>query len=109
MADTVAVSAGDVRVVSSVLTVAASTFGSRMGQIPGFGAALEACGRMCMAAADAGMPESPISVPAQVAIAHNEMMRVYMDAEFTREEAYGVLLTYISANAQASALRSARG
>ena len=109
MPDTVTVAAEDVQVVTDVLTLAAKAFGSALQYIPHFGDALEACGRMGNATEQAQLPEDPVPGPAQIAIAHHEMLRTYMTAGFEREEAFGIVLTYISANAAASAMRIQHG
>lgn len=109
MAGTVQVAADDVRCVSVVLNIAARAFGSALGQVPGFGDALEACGRLEEAARAADLPADPISTPSQVAIVHHEMLAAYLGAGFERDEAFAIVLTYIAANASMSAMRQAHG
>lgn len=105
----VAVSADDVRVVSDVLTLASRAFGSHLGAIPGFGAALEACGRMSVAAERSELPEDPISNSKSLAIAFNEMMRDYMEADFDRTEAFRLTEIQASAIAQIGLARTLHG
>ena len=99
MPDTVQVAADDVRVVTDVLTLAAKAFGSALQYVPHFGDALEACGRMGRAADTGGMPEDPVAPPAQIAIAHHEVLNAYLNAGFERDEAFTIVMTYISAGA----------
>ena len=109
MPDTVTVSAEDVQVVSDVLTLAAKAFGSALQYVPHFGDALEACGRMGRAAGAGSMPEDPVTPPAQIAIAHPEVMSAYLTAGFEREEAFAIVMIQVQAHATASALRGGSG
>ena len=105
MPETVQVAADDVRVVTDVLTLAAKAFGSALQYVPHFGDALEACGRMSAGAEQSQMPEDPVAPPAQIAIAHHEVMNAYLNAGFERGEAFAIVMTFISAGA----LRSTHG
>ena len=109
MAEPVTVDADDVRCVSAVLGMAARAFGTSMMAIPAFGAALEACGRLDAAADQAQMPEDPVTTPQHLAIVHHEFLTAYMDAGFERSEAFAAVHAYISATANASALRGLHG
>ena len=109
MTDTVTVSAEDVQVVSDVLTLAAKAFGSALQYIPHYGDALEACGRMAAGAERAQLPEDPVQGIDALAIGHHEMMAAYERQGFTNEQAFMVVLSYVSANASAVALRAAHG
>jgi hypothetical protein len=108
MPDTVTVDAGDARLLSEVFLVAAKAFGSAMQHIPHFGDALEASVRMGQAAEAADLPDDPVPGPAQIAIMHHEMLAAYQTAGFDNEQAFAIVLTYISANASASAMRQIR-
>lgn len=109
MPDTVTVTAADVRTVTEVFTVAATAFGSALQHIPHFGDALEAVGRMASASQASQMPDDPISTPFQIAVTHHEMLAAYQGAGFERDEAFAIVLTYLSANASATALRGLNG
>lgn len=109
MAETVSVAADDVRCVSAVLGMAARAFGSALCGIPGFGGALEACGRLDAAAAQAEMPEDPVTTPQQMAIYHHQMLIDYMNAGFERSEAFVIVHAWAAAGANASALRGIHG
>jgi hypothetical protein len=109
VADTVTVSAADVQVVTTVLSVAARAFGSSMGEIPLFGAALEACGRMSAAADASALPDDPVKSIDEMAVVHHEMMSAYDRAGFDHSEAFTIVLTYITANAHAIAMRASHG
>ena len=88
-----------------MLGIAATAFGSALGHIPGFGAALEACGRLAVAAQQSGLPEDPVGGLDQTAIGHHEAMLAYERAGFERPEAFTIILSLIQANASAVALR----
>ena len=109
MTDTVTVAADDVATVTAVFDVAARAFGSTLGHIPGFGAALEACSRMQAASAQASLPQDPVSGPDEVAIRHHELMSSYERAGFSEDQAFVIALAYIQASAQGHALRSLGG
>lgn len=108
MAD-VTVSPDDIRAVTSVLGIAATAFGASLGHIPGFGAALEACGRLATAAENQAMPADPVGGIDQAAIGHHEAMLAYERAGFTREESFAITLSLVQANASAIALRGLQG
>ena len=105
MADTATVLSDDIRTVTAVLGIAATAFGSYLGAVPGFGAALEACGRLSAAAEQTAMPEDPVGGLDQTAIGHHEAMMAYERAGFERPEAFTIILEFIQANASAVALR----
>jgi len=109
MPETVTVDADDVRCVAEVFSVAATAFGSSLQHIPHFGDALEACARMGQAAVQSQMPDDPVPGPAQIAVIHHEMLLAYQNAGFDNEQAFAIVLTYISANASASAIRHLNG
>jgi hypothetical protein len=109
VADTVTVSAADVQVVTGVFILAAHAFGSTLGAVPGFGAAIEACGRLANAAPGDGMPEDPVTGVRQMAITHHELMLAYEDAGFDHSEAFVFTVNYAQATAQAAALRMFSG
>lgn len=109
MPDTVIVDAGDARCVSEVFLVAAKAFGAALQHIPRFGDALEASVRMGQAADAAQLPEDPVQGPAQVATVHHEMMLAYEMAGFSNDQAFTIVLTYITANASMMAMRQASG
>jgi hypothetical protein len=106
--DAVSVSPDDVRTVTAVLSIAAAAYGSVLGNVPGFGAALEACARMSGAAPEV-MPEDPVNGIDQTAIANHELMLAWERADFTREEAFALTLAVVQAGAQAAVLQAARG
>ena len=107
----VTVCADDVSTVCVVYDVISKAFGSVLGQVPGFGAALEACGRMmaATAAAEGGMPPDPVAGPAEGAILHFDLVRHYQEAGFSREEAFAIVMVQVQAHATASALRGGSG
>jgi hypothetical protein len=105
----VTVSADDVRLVTDALTLATRHFGSQLVHIPGFGAALEASGRLSASAERSALPDDPVTSMDTVALTHHEMMAAYERAGFDHSEAFSIVLTYITANASASAMRSAHG
>lgn len=105
----VTVSADDVRVVSDVLVVAARAFGSYLGNVPGFGAALEASARMAVAAERSAMPEDPVSSTKSMAIAYNEMLRAFMDSGFDESQAFRLLEIQASAAAQLGLAKALHG
>ncbi len=109
MADTVTVSAADVRIVSGVLTVAARAFGSYLGEVPGFGQALEACGRLEAAVVSSGMPEDPVTGSKALAITLHEAMGEYEAAGFGRHEALEFVKMQAAIVLNIGAMRSIRG
>lgn len=109
MSDTVEVLASDVAVVNEVLMIAAKAFGSTLGVVPGFGAALEACGRMSVAAAQAQMPEDPVTDSKAMAIAYSELLRTYLEADFERHEAFRLVEIQAQTGAQLSLMRLMHG
>jgi len=68
--------------------MAARAFGSAMGQIPGFGAAIEACGRLETAAAQSELPDDPVSGPQEAAIRAGALLEAFLDQGFDRSEAF---------------------
>jgi len=109
MPDTSTVLTDDIRAVTSVLTIAAAAFGSSLGHIPGFGAAIEACARLATAAQQQAMPDDPVGGLVQAAIGHHEAMLAYERAGFGRPEAFMIVLSFIQANASAKALKGLDG
>ena len=109
MAETVTVSAADVQVVSEVLNLATRAFGSALVRVPGFGEALEACGRMTAAASIAGLPEDPMTGGAAMAITYHEMLTGLCEAGFERSEAFRLVEIQAATIAQLSLARSLHG
>ncbi|MGC1584081.1 MAG: hypothetical protein WA766_21545 [Candidatus Acidiferrales bacterium] len=105
MPDTVTVSAADVQVVSEVLNLATRAFGSALVRVPGFGEALEACGRMTSAASLAQLPEDPLSGNKPMAIVYSELLRSYLEADFQRPEAFRLVEIQAAVAAQMALAR----
>ena len=109
MSDTVQVSATDVQIVSDVLTLAARAFGSALGTVPHFGDALEACGRMAIAAERAQLPEDPVGADKALAIVYSEMVATFCDAGLERHEAFRLVEIQAQAAAQLGLMKSIHG
>lgn len=109
MADTINVSTEDLRLVTGALRVATDAFGSRLVSVPGFGAALEAAGRLSSAADQAALPEDPVGGTKSLAIVYSEMLREFIDADFERSEAFRLVEIQAGMMAQLALARALHG
>ncbi len=100
----VTVSADDVAVVAAAMLEVSAKFGWVTVLVPGFGAALAAVARMTSVPAGQ-MPDDPVAGPDTAAIGHHEMMCAYERNGFAHEEAFAILMAYVTASATGFALR----
>ena len=97
MADeTCEVATDDLRAVTGLLNVLARTFGSNLQMMPGFGAALEAMGRLELAAEHAGLPDDPVVGLLEIAVRQHAIMEAYMTAGFDRSEAFSLTHAHVA-------------
>jgi hypothetical protein len=109
MPDTVTVAAADLQRLTNVFGIATRAFGGNLGQIPGFGDALEACARLEIALSQAQMPEDPVPGGKVLAIALHEQLLEYESADFERHEAFELVKMHAAIVLNVGALRSMHG
>jgi hypothetical protein len=109
MPETVTVAAADLQALTGVFSLSVKAFGSTLGHVPGFGAAIEACARLEAAAASASLPEDPVGAGQGEAIAYNVLLNGFMEAGFDRSEAFRLVEIRAAAASQLALARALHG
>jgi hypothetical protein len=109
MAEQCAVAVADVRLIGEVLTLASKAFGSNLGAVPGFGAALEACGRLEAAADMAMFADSVADGVSRLAQSDRRTYDAYTEAGFDEEQAFSILMVSVAMRASMTVAKMTGG